>query len=218
MKLILKSDLDNFKKTIFFNKMQPYENLAKGLPILKGQLKATLITNDKEINANELRELIFNFEKSDIKLIKIYSDSRETIITGKSLKISSKLVESIHLKDEPNIGISDTRRDTLHKGTIRSGDRISSNGDLFIAGDVNPGAIISASKNIYVWGKLLGIAVAGKDGNKDSSIASLYLNPLQIRICDMVALGPKERPSYDFPEIAVIENQAIIIKPYIIGK
>ena len=45
-----------------------------------------------------------------------------------------------------------------------------------IIGDVNPGAIVSYRKNIYLWGKLLGIAFAGKDGNNNDSIASLYLN------------------------------------------
>ena len=107
--------------------------------------------------------------------------------------------------------------DTIHKGTVRSGNRISSNGDLYIIGDVNPGAIISAKNNVYVWGKLLGIALAGKDGNKNASIASLYLKPLQLRISDIVALGPKEKPNNQYPEIAVIENRSIVIKPLMVG-
>ena len=108
--------------------------------------------------------------------------------------------------------------DILHKGTIRSGDRISSNGDLFIIGDVNPGAIISANNNVYVWGKLFGIAFAGKNGNKNASIASLYLNPLQLRICEIVAIGPKEKPKDQYPEIAILEDNKIIIKPYLLNK
>ena len=75
-------------------------------------------------------------------------------------------------------------------------------------------AIVSAKNNIYVWGKLLGIASAGKDGNKKSSIASLYLNPLQLRISDIIAVGPKEKPKNQYPEVAVLENQSIVIKPY----
>ena len=71
-------------------------------------------------------------------------------------------------------------------------------------------------ENIYVWGKLLGIAFAGKGGNKDSSIASLYFNPLQLRIPDVIAIGPKDKPKNSYPEIALIDNHTIIIKPYII--
>ena len=104
----------------------------------------------------------------------------------------------------------------LHEGTVRSGDRISSNGNLCIIGDVNPGAIVSAKNNIYVWGKLLGIAFAGKGGNNNASISSLYLNPLQLRIADLIAIGPKDKPKNYYPEIAVIDNGAINIKPLII--
>ena len=99
---------------------------------------------------------------------------------------------------------------------MRSGERISSNGNLCIIGDVNPGAIVSAKKNIYVWGKLQGIAFAGKSGNKNASITSLYLNPLQLRIADVIAIGPKDKPKNCYPEIAVIDNQTIIIKPHLI--
>ena len=81
---------------------------------------------------------------------------------------------------------------------------------------MNPGAIVSAKKSIYVWGKLLGVAFAGKSGNKNASIASLYLNPLQLRIADVIAIGPKDKPQNCHPEIAVIYKQTIIIKPHII--
>ena len=64
--------------------------------------------------------------------------------------------------------------------------------------------------------KLLGIAFAGKCGNKNATIASLHLNPLQSRIADVIAIGPKDKPKNYYPEIAVIDNQNIIIKPLII--
>ena len=81
---------------------------------------------------------------------------------------------------------------------------------------MNPGAIVSAKKNIYVWGKLLGIAIAGQDGNNNSSISSLFLSPLQLRIADVIAIGPKDKPKNSYPEIAVIDNQTIIIKPLLV--
>ena len=148
--------------------------------------------------------------------LSIYSNNRETIIAGKSLKIDSTFLIEQEAKNKLLL-LNPTRKDDiLHEGTIRSGDRISSNGNLCIVGDVNPGAIVSAKKNIYVWGKLRGIAVAGKNGNNNASISSLYLNPLQLRIADVIAIGPKEKPKNSYPEIAVIENQTIIIKPFLI--
>jgi len=120
------------------------------------------------------------------------------------------------IKNKLNSFNSKKKDDMVHEGTLRSGDRISSNGNLCIIGDVNPGAIVSAKKNIYVWGKLLGIAFAGKGGDNNASIASLYLNPLQLRIADVIAIGPKDKPKNHYPEIAQIDNQTIIIQPHII--
>ena len=73
--------------------------------------------------------------------------------------------EELEHQLDASVKKDEIEKDILHKGTVRSGDRISSNGDLFIMGDVNPGAIVSANNNVYVWGKLLGIAFAGKYGN-----------------------------------------------------
>ena len=146
----------------------------------------------------------------------IYSNNRSCILTGKSLKINSIFLKEQELKNKLLLLNSKKKEDILHKGTVRSGERICSDGDLCIIGDVNPGAIVSAKENIYVWGKLLGIAFAGKSGNNNASIASLYLNPLQLRIADVIAIGPKDKPKNYYPEIAVIDKQTINIKPYII--
>ena len=137
-------------------------------------------------------------------------------MSGKSLKINSDYKNEQAIKNNLLAFNSKKKDDILHKGTVRSGERISSNGNLCIIGDVNPGAIVSAKKNIYVWGKLLGIAFAGKSGNKNASIASLYLNPLQLRIADLIAIGPKDKPKNYYPEIAVIHKKTIIIKPHVI--
>ena len=113
-----------------------------------------------------------DFDKINISSLTIYSNNRETILTGKSLKINSTFVKEKEVKNKLVLLDSRKRDNILHEGTVRSWDRISSNGNLCIIGDVNPGAIVSAKKNIYVWGKLLGIAFAGKGGYKDASIAS----------------------------------------------
>ena len=52
--------------------------------------------------------------------------------------------------------------------------------------------------------------------NKNASISSLYLNPLQLRIANVIAIGPKDKPKNYYPEIAVIDKQTIIIKPHLI--
>ncbi len=197
-------DLDNFHETF------------KHFSSMKGHLEAKIFAINESISSHQLLKFKNQFEKINICLLCIYSNNRDTILAGKSLKIDSIFIREQEVKNKLLLLNSKKKDDLLHEGTVRSGDRISSNGNLCIIGDVNPGAIVSAKKNIYVWGKLLGIAFAGRDGNSSASISSLFLNPLQLRIADVIAIGPKEKPKNSYPEIAVIDNQTIIIKPLLI--
>ena len=178
---------------------------------------ATLYCNEKKISTNELLVLKELLLKSNIKLTNVYSCTRETVIAANSLKINGIFSHKNFEKINPRIEDNCDNKDLTHFGMVRSGDKISSNGNLFIIGDVNPGAQISAKKNIYVWGKLCGVAFAGKNGSNDSTISSLYLNALQLRINKTVAIGPKEKPKNNYPEIALLERGKIVIKPLIIN-
>lgn len=74
--------------------------------------------------------------------------------------------------------------------TIRSGQSISSDGNIIVIGDINPGAEVIAKGDITVWGILGGIAHAGSDGNNYARIRALKLNPVQIRIGSVFARRP----------------------------
>ncbi len=197
-------DLDNIHETF------------KGFYSIKGPLEAKIFAINESISAHRLLNLKNHFDKINISSFCIYSNNRDTILSGKFLRINSIFIKEQEIKNKLLAFTSKKKDDILQKGTVRSGERISSNGNLYIIGDVNPGAIVSAKENIYVWGKLLGIAFAGKSGNKNASISSLYLNPLQLRIADVIAIGPKDKPKNYYPEIAVINKQTIIIKPLLI--
>ena len=197
-------DLDNIHETFrkFFS--------------IKGPVVAKILSINESISIHQLSKLKNHLHNLNVFSLYIYSNDRNTILAGKSLRINSTFLKEQEVKNKLLLLSSKKKDDILHKGTVRSGDRISSNGNLCIIGDVNPGAIVSAKKNIYVWGKLLGIAFAGRGGNSNSSITSLYLQPLQLRIADIIALGPKDKPKNSYPEIALVENGTIIIKPFII--
>ena len=205
LEVISLEDLDNIDKTF------------KKFSLSKGPLKAKMFAINESLSSHQLSELKKKFEKINVFSISIYSNVRATIIAGKSLKIDSTFLKEQEAKNKLFLINPKNKDDILHEGTVRSGDKISSNGNLCIIGDVNPGAMVSAKKNIYVWGKLLGIALAGDEGDNNAFIAALYLNPLQLRISDVIAIGPKDKPKNYYPEIAVIDNQTINIKPYIIG-
>ena len=205
LEVISLEDLDNIDKTF------------KKFSLSKGPLKAKMFAINEFLSSHQLSEFKKKFEKINVFSMSIYSNVRDTIIAGKSLKIDSTFLKEQEAKNKLFLINPKNKDDILHEGTVRSGDKISSNGNLCIIGDVNPGAMVSAKKNIFVWGKLLGIALAGDKGDNNAFIAALYLNPLQLRISDVIAIGPKDKPKNYYPEIAVIDNQTINIKPYIIG-
>ena len=216
MEIVLKNTKNKYLEIFSLLDLDHINETFKRFSSFKEPLEAKIFAVNESINSHQLSKLKNHFEKINISSICIYSNNRVTILSGKSLRIDSAFLKEKEIKKKLLSFNSKNKDDILHKGTVRSGERISSNGNLCIIGDVNPGAIVSAKKNIYVWGKLLGIAFAGKSGNKNASIASLYLNPLQLRIADVIAIGPKEKPKNCYPEIAVIDKQTIIIKPHII--
>ena len=216
MKIFINDLNSKYQETISFRNFDNINESFKKFSLMKGPLEAKIFAINDSISCHQLLKLKIIFNSVNISSFCIYSNNRETILAGKSLKINATYIKEKELKKKLLLLNPKKKDDILHEGTVRSGDRISSNGNLCIIGDVNPGAIISAKKNIYVWGKLLGIAFAGKDGNKNASISSLYLNPLQLRIADVVAIGPKDKPKNSYPEIAVIDNKTITIRPYIV--
>ena len=216
MEIVLLNTKNKYLEIFSLLDLDNIHEAFKRFSSFKEPLEAKIFAVNESINSHQLSKLKNHFEKINISSICIYSNNRVTILSGKSLRIDSAFLKEKEIKKKLLSFNSKNKDDILHKGTVRSGERISSNGNLCIIGDVNPGAIVSAKKNIYVWGKLLGIAFAGKSENTNASIASLYLNPLQLRIADVIAIGPKDKPKNCYPEIAVIEKQTIIIKPHII--
>ena len=216
MQIVINNTYNQKIDTITFENLDNIEETFKRFSSFKGSLEAKIFSINESISSHKLSKIKNNFDQNYNRSLLLYSNIRETVLAGKSLKINSTFVQEEELKKKLLLLDTKEKGGILHEGTLRSGDRISSDGNLFIIGDVNPGAIVSAKKNIYVWGKLLGIAFAGRDGNNKASITSLYLNPLQLRIADIVAIGPKEKPKNYYPEIALIEKKNISIMPYII--
>ena len=215
MKIIISSTNKKFIETISFDNHDDISETFQKFSSIKEPLEASIFAINESISSQKLSKFKNNFDKNNISSLSIYSNNRNTVLAGKSLKIDSTFAEEHEVKNKFLFLNSKKQDDILHEGTVRSGDRISSNGNLCIIGDVNAGAIVSARKNIYVWGKLLGSAFAGKDGNNSASISSLYLCPIQLRIADVIAIGPEDKPKNSYPEIAVISNHTILIKPYI---
>ena len=149
------------------------------------------------------------------KIINFCSTNLRTIISAQSLGYRSEFIpetfsDKINKKNDQSTHLTKTH---FHRGTLRSGEYLDSPGDLLILGDVNPGAIVSAEGDVFIWGKLLGIAHAGSKGNSQAKIAALQLQPVQLRIADKVARGPQDKPLFGLAEQARIHCEKIIISP-----
>lgn len=102
-----------------------------------------------------------------------------------------------------------------HKGTVRSGQSLTSRGNIVIIGDVNAGAELIAAGDIVVWGALRGMAHAGAEGDESAKVFALRLEPMQLRISSKVAVAPDERKRRRpaTPEVARLRDGGIATEP-----
>ena len=113
----------------------------------------------------------------------------------------------------------------FYRGTLRSGQVISSESSVTIIGDVNPGAKIIAKGNIVVLGSLRGNAYAGAAGDEHTFVAALDMDPVQIKIGNVIGRssdrGPlsaiKNRRKTLEPQVAVVMDDSILIEPITSG-
>ncbi|ALQ34426.1 septum site-determining protein MinC [Fusobacterium hwasookii] len=73
-------------------------------------------------------------------------------------------------------------RTHFFRGTLRSGAKIESDGNVVVLGDVNPSSIIKARGNVIVLGHLNGTVYAGLGGDDRAFIGAIYFNPIQLTI------------------------------------
>lgn len=73
-------------------------------------------------------------------------------------------------------------------GIVRSGQIVSSKGDLIIVGDVNPMGKVEAVGNIYILGELKGAAHAGVEGDTSAVIVASIMRPTHLSIANELQL------------------------------
>lgn len=109
----------------------------------------------------------------------------------------------------------------FYKGTLRSGQVLESETSIIILGDVNPGARVISKGNVIVLGTLKGNVYVGASGNESAFVAALSMDPMQIRIGDVIARssdsrpirGVRKRKEDETPKIAFVEEGNIYIEP-----
>lgn len=90
---------------------------------------------------------------------------------------------------------------------VRSGQVLEVTGDLLLIGDVNPGGKVISTGNVYIMGKLNGIAHAGSDGDYQAIIVASYMKPSQLRIADYISRAPDYEPQGIYMECGYIDEK-----------
>ena len=96
----------------------------------------------------------------------------------------------------------------FYKGTLRSGQVFEADGSVVILGDVNPWGKVIAKGSVIVLGSLKGNIFAGVDGNENAFVVALEMNPMQIKIGDIIA-----RSSDTGAKISKGKNKVKVIEP-----
>jgi septum site-determining protein MinC len=195
------------------------------------QKKDEVIIKIKE-NA-EYEDVIKQMKGKVAELEKLYKGENIPIyVTGKTLKnkeieeiqniIKEKIDVNVEFDSPKVLGLHGIRKTfereiqssetKFYRGSLRSGQRIESEGSYVILGDVNAGAEVIAGENIIVLGSLRGLAHAGAKGNMKAIIAAAEIDAPQVRIANIV----KEREKTEEPErrktYAYIEEKDIILE------
>ena len=100
----------------------------------------------------------------------------------------------------------------FYKGTLRSGQVLECQTSVVILGNVNNGAKIISTGNIIVLGALKGTAYAGVAGNPNAFVVALEMDPIQIRINDIIARSEDKKKNVEkTAKIAYISEESICI-------
>lgn len=195
----------NLKKDTIIIKLNESAEQIEIIEVLKRKLpELKRLYKDEKTPITVTGKILKNKEIDEIQeLIKSKIDVEIDFDMPKSLGLAS-----IKKTFEREIAISETK---FHKGSLRSGKKMETEGSLVILGDVNSGAEVVASDNIVVLGALRGLAHAGAKGNKQAIIAAGLFDAVQIRIANIVKeIDREEEPMHKQAYIYVSDDKIVI--------
>ena len=104
----------------------------------------------------------------------------------------------------------------FYKGCLRSGQVLETEGSIIVLGDVNPGGRIIAGGSVIILGSLRGNVFTGASGNEDCFVVALEMNPMQIKIGEVIARSsdsaPRKKSKGIAPKIAYVDDSNIYIE------
>lgn len=167
---------------VVLDETMPFENLKD--EIAEKFRESSKFFGDTQIAASfEGRKLSELEEREILEIISENSDMKIVCVVDTDEAREKAFKKSL---DEKLNELS-SQSGQFYKGTLRSGQVLESDNSIVVLGDVNPGAKIISKGNVIVLGSLKGTIYAGATGNHSSFVVALEMNPMQIRIGDIIA-------------------------------
>ena len=188
-------DFDELKKQVALK----FSESSKFL----GTASMALSVEGRQLTNDEQREVlnVIN-ENSDLKIVCIVdTDEKKEQLMSKSL--NQRLMEL-----NSNTG-------QFYKGNLRSGQVLEVETSIVVIGDINNGAKVVSKGNVVILGSLKGNVFAGASGNTNAFVVALDMDPIQIRIGDIIGRSPdkKSKKVVKEPKIAFVDDGNIYVEP-----
>lgn len=186
--------------------------LNAGDRFITAQSIVHLMAQDRLLDGQKLQAIADALEEAQLKLVRVHTTRRQTAVAAAAAGYSvEQELPTYSLNKSPQSPAQLLAEPLYLQITVRSGVEIRHPGTIVILGDLNPGGAVVAQGDIFVWGRLRGVAHAGATGNRQCRIMALQMEPTQLRIADAVARAPKTPPAQFYPEVAYVTPQGIRI-------
>ena len=119
MKIVINPISNKDLETLSFEGIDNLHENFKKLFSLKGPLAVKIYAINELITSHQLSKIKNNFDKNNVYSFCIYSNNRDTIIAGKSLKIDSTFIKEQEVKNKFLLLNYQKKEDILHEGTVR---------------------------------------------------------------------------------------------------
>jgi septum site-determining protein MinC len=188
----------------------PYDELLEEIA-KKFKESEKFFKDAKMVLSFEGRKLTEDEERDILDVISENSKIHIVCIIDEDEKREQKFKKTL----EDRLDEINSRDGQFYKGTLRSGQVLEAETSLVILGDVNPGAKVISKGNVIILGALKGNVYAGATGNSSSFVVALEMNPVQIRIGDVIARSSDEtrKNVSNEPKISYVEDGNIYIEP-----
>lgn len=167
--------------------------------------RVALALEGRILSEEEERQIVTTIHNnSDLKVICIVGKNDETE------RNFVKAIQKVDMQHTDNFG-------HFYRGTLKNNQKIEIDSSVVILGDVYPGCVVTASKDIIILGGLYGEAHAGMGSDEAHYIVSLEMSPEKLKIGDF-RYKAKEKPRWGIkpkvqPKIAYVKEKHIVMEP-----